>query len=149
MKKKIENFWYYYKVHTIVALIAIYIIVSSIIGSSKGQEYDHSIAIISKENYPSQEKVDDLIEVFSKKYGGTFEVKIYNITLGAIGEDEIVISKLGLDIANKISEYMFIEDMDAFKKATNNIEFKEVALVKNINWLNNLDLDNFYYCIRK
>ena len=149
IRKKIGYIWDYYKVHIFVGIVVIYIIVSSIIAFRSPDEYDHSIAIISKENYPSQEKVDALKEIFEDKFDGTFDVKIYNIELGAYGQDEITISKLGLDIANTISEYMFIEDMDAFKKATNNIEFVEVALVNEIDWLSNLDLDNFYYFVRK
>ena len=85
---------------------------------------------------------ENIKEIYNK-------IEIYNLALGQLGEDEVILSKLSLDLGNKISEYYFIEDMDAFKKATDNIEFESVALVSQIDWLNNLGLDNFYYCIRK
>lgn len=148
-KKKISNIWFYYKVPIIVGILAIFLVVTTIINKVNEPKFDHSIAIISKYNYPSQENVDKLTKIFEEKYQGTVDVKIYNVALGQIGEDENTISKLSLDLGNKISEFIFIEDMDTFKKTTANIEFSSVVLVSQIDWLSDLGLDNFYYCIRK
>lgn len=148
-KKKISNIWFYNKVPIIVTIIALFLVVTTVVNKVNEPKFDHSIAIISKYNYPSQENVDKLAKIFEDKYQGTFEVKIYNVALGEIGEDENIISKLSLDLGNKISEFIFIEDMDTFKKTTADIEFSSVVFVSQIDWLNNLGLDNFYYCIRK
>lgn len=148
-KKKISNIWFYYKVPIIVGILAIFLVVTTIINKVNEPKFDHSIAIISKYNYPSQENVDKLTKIFEEKYQGTVDVKIYNVALGQIGEDENTISKLSLDLGNKISEFIFIEDMDTFKKTTADIEFSSVVLVSQIDWLSDLGLDNFYYCIRK
>lgn len=148
MKKKLENIWFYYKIPIIIVIGVIALVSYSIYEKETEVKFDHSIAIISKYNYPSEENVQKLKEVFENKIGGSFDVAIYNVALGEIGEDEIVISKLGVDIANHISEYYFIEDMEAFKKATSTVEFKEVSLVSDLDYLDNLGLDNFYYCIR-
>ena len=147
--KKIENIWYYYKTYILVGIAILFLVVTTVVNKVNEPKFDHSIAIISKSNYPSQENVDKLINIYEDKYGGEFKVEIYNLALGQLGEDEVILSKLSLDLGNKISEYYFIEDTDAFKKATDNIEFESVALVSQIDWLNNLGLDNFYYCIRK
>lgn len=147
-KKTISNIWFYYKVPIIIGIAVILLIMDTIINKTNEPKYDYSIAIISKYNYPSEENVNKLREIFEDKYDGTFKIEIYNVALGEIGEDEIVISKLGLDIGNKISKFYFIEDMDTFKKTTANIEFSSVVLVSDLDWLSNLGLDNFYYCIR-
>lgn len=149
LRKKISNLWFYYKVPILIGIVAVLLIVATVINKVSEPKYDHSIAIISKYNYPNQENVERLTKIFEKKYGGTIEVKIYNVALGEIGEDENTISKLSLDLGNKISEFFFIEDIDTFKKTTADIEFSSVVLVSELDWLNNLGLDNFYYCIRK
>lgn len=149
MKKKLENIWYYYKIPIIIVIAVLALFVYTLKEKLSEEKYDHNIAIISKYNYPSEENVYKLKEIFENKVGGSFNINIYNVALGEIGEDEIVISKLGVDIANKISEYYFIEDMEAFKKATSNVEFIEVSLVNDVDYLNNLGLNNFYFCIRR
>ena len=149
LRKKISNLWFYYKVPILIGIVAVLLIVTTVINKVSEPKYDHSIAIISKYNYPNQENVERLTKIFEKKYGGTIEVKIYNVALGEIGEDENTISKLSLDLGNKISEFFFIEDIDTFKKTTADIEFSSVVLVSELDWLNNLGLNNFYYCIRK
>lgn len=148
-KKKLENIWYYYKIPIIITIIVIYVISITVINKLSVEKFDNSIAIISKENYPDEENVAKLTEIFEEKYNQTFEVVIYNVELGETGQDEAIISKLDLDLCNKLSTYFFIEDLDAFKKATANIEFSDVTLVKDTDYLNNLGLDNFYFCIRK
>ena len=149
IKKKITNIWFYYKIPILIGILAIFVIATTVVNKINEPKIDHSIAIISKHNYPSQENVDKLTKIFENKYNGTVEVKIYNVALGEVGEDENIISKLSLDLGNKISEDLFIEDLEIFKKTTADIEFSQVVLVSEIDWLNNLGLDNFYYCIRK
>lgn len=148
-KKKIQNIWYYYKIPIIIGIIAILIIGYTISNKLSAPKYDNSVAIISKYNYPSAEQVEELKNVFNEKYGGTFDVVIYNVALGELGEDEVIISKLSLDLGNKISKYIFIEDMDTFKKTTADIEFSDVVLVSDVDWLSNLGLDNFCFATRK
>lgn len=148
IKKKIENIWFYHKIPIIIGVLVIVLGIYTISEKLSTPKYDHSIAIVSKENYPSQENVDKLKDIFSERLGGSVDTVIYNVALGEVGEDEVILSKLSLDISNKISEYFFIEDMDAFKKATNDLEFSEVTLVSDIDWLSNLGLDNFYLARR-
>lgn len=148
-KRKLLNIWHYYKVPFVIITISILLIVFTIINKKNEPKYDYSIAIISKYNYPSEENVKKLREIFENKYNGSFNINIYNVSLGETGEDEVILSKLSLDIANKISEYYFIEDLDAFKKTTADVQFSSVVLVRDVDWLNDLGLDNFHYCIRK
>ena len=149
IKKKIKNIWFYYKIPIIIGIFALILVGYNIVNKLSEPKYDHSIAIISKYNYPSQESTDKLKTIFEEKYDGTFNVVIYNLALGELGEDEVILSKLSLDLGNKISEYFFIEDIDAFKKTTADIEFSDVVLVSDVDWLNNLELDDFYFAIRK
>lgn len=147
-KKTISNIWFYNKVPIIIGIIALFLLVGTIVNKVNEPKYDHSIAIISKYNYPSEGNVKRLKQTFEEKYGGTFKVDIFNVALGEAGEDEVIISKLSLDLGNKISEYLFIEDLETFKKTTADIKFSSVVLVSDLDWLSNLGLDNFYYCIR-
>lgn len=147
-KKKIENFWYYYKVPFIICLVVLYLVCNVYISKKNEVHYDNSVAIISKDNYPSEEQVEEIRSTFEDKYGGTFDVVIYNVALGEENQDEVTLSKLDLDLRNKVSTYFFIEDMDTFKKTTSDIEFSEVVLVNDTEWLENLGLDNFYFAIR-
>lgn len=149
IKKKIQNIWFYNKIPIIIGIIALLILGYTVYNKLSAPKYDHSIAIISKYNYPSAEKVEELRNIFEEKYGGTFDVAIYNVVLGELGEDEVTISKLSLDLGNSISKFIFIEDMDTFKKTTADIEFSDVVLVSDVDWLANLDLDNFYFATRK
>lgn len=148
IKKKFENIWYHYKAQILVAIGVIFVVVYSFANQGVENEFDHSIAIISKDNYPSESQVEKMINAFESKYDGSFEVRIYNIEINGYQQDEVIVSKLGIDISNKISEYYFIENLDAFKEATNNLEFKSIKKVENINWLKDLGVDKFWFAIR-
>lgn len=148
VKKRIENIWFYYKIPIIIGVIALFVIVETIAGIKETHKSDHSIAIISKENYPSQEEVDNLKNSFTEKYGGTFDVVIYNIELGAIGEDEVKISKLSIDLSNKTSTYLFIENLESFKETTNNIEINIEGQGKDISWLKDCGVDDLWFVTR-
>lgn len=148
-KKKIEYIWDYYKAPILIGIAVLFLVVTTITNKATEPKFDNSVAIISKHNYPSQDNVDKLTKIFEERTQGSVDVKIYNVALGEIGEDENTISKLSLDLGNKISEFLFIEDIETFKKTTANVEFDSVVLVSDLDWLNNLGLDNFYYCVRK
>lgn len=147
LRKKITNIWFYYKVPIIVGIIVLFVSIYSIRIFMSKDEYDHSVAFISTA-FPTEQQMDDIKVAFENQYGGTFEIQIFNIKLGADNQDQVTISQLDLDLGQKISEYLLIEDLDAFKKATNNLEIKDVALVSEIDWLKGNGIDNLYYAKR-
>ena len=148
LKKKLENIWYYYKTPIIIVVFILVCVLSVTTSSKKEEEYDHNIALISV-NYPTEEECIKIREAYSKHYGGTFGLTVYNVKLTELNQDQILISKLDLDLRNTISEYLLIEDLDAFKKATNDLKIYEVTLVSNIDWLKGLGADNLYFATRK
>lgn len=148
LKKTISNIWYYYKVYILIGLASIFLIIYSFVNVASVSENDYSIAIISKNNYPSEQQVEELTKAFEKQYNATFEVKIYNIELGGYGEDEVTISKLSLDLANHISYYLFIEDLDAFYEATNNLAINVLGQGKDFDWLNDCGVDELWLTTR-
>ena len=148
IKKKLENIWYYYKIPIIIGIIALIVIGETIKLKKEEPKFDNSIAIISKTNYPSQDEVEKLRNAFIKKYGGTFDVVIYNIELGAVGEDDVTISKLSLDLSNKISSYLFIENLDSFKETTNNLQINVLGQGKDFDWLKDCGVDNLWFATR-
>lgn len=148
-KKKLSYIWYYYKVPIIIAVLVLMLTIDVIVTKAHTVTYDHKIAIISKEYFPSQEKVDELKETFEQKYDGTFDVVLYRIDLSDNNLDEVTTSKLELDLGNKLSEYLFIYDIDTFNIATNNMQFKSLEKVSDVEWLKNkFELDEFYFAIR-
>lgn len=147
-KKKFTNIWYYYKVPIIIGIIALFVIVTTVVNKVNEPKYDHSIAIISKANYPSQEEVDKLKDVFEEKYGGECIVVIYNVALGEIGEDDVTISKLSLDLGNRISDFLFIEDLDKFLEVANNIDINTQGLGKEFDWLKDCGVDELWLTTR-
>lgn len=148
IKKKLENIWYYYKIPIIIGIIVLIVIGETIKLKKEEPKFDNSIAIISKTNYPSQDEVENLRNAFIKKYGGTFDVVIYNVELGAVGEDDVTISKLSLDLSNKISSYLFIENLDSFKETTNNLQINVLGQGKDFDWLKDCGVDNLWFATR-
>ena len=147
LMKKIENIWFYYKTHIIVGILILFVSIYSIRLYLQKEEYDHSVAFISS-TFPTENQMEEIQKSFEEQYGGKFEIKIYNITLGADNQDQVTISQLDLDLGRKISEYLIIEDLDAFKKATNNLQIYDVALISDIDWLKNKGIDQLYYAKR-
>lgn len=148
IKKKLENIWYYYKIPIIIGIIVLIVIGETIKLKKEEPKFDNSIAIVSKTNYPNQDELEKLRNAFIEKYGGTFDIAIYNVELGAVGEDDVIISKLSLDLSNKISSYLFIENLDSFKDATNNLEINVLGQGKDFDWLKNCGVDNLWFATR-
>lgn len=147
-KKTISNIWYHYKAYILIGLAVIFLIIYSSINARTVNKYDYSVAIISKNNYPSEKQVEKLTTAFEKKYNATFEIKIYNVELGGYGEDDVIISKLSLDLANHISTYLFIEHLDAFDEATNNLEINVLGQGKEFDWLKDCGVDELWLATR-
>ena len=61
-KTKIENFWFYYKKHVIVAIVLLAVLVSECVRCSRQIDYDLQISYYSK-NVASQERIDELKEI--------------------------------------------------------------------------------------
>lgn len=148
IKKKLENIWYYYKVPIIIGIVVLFVVGEAIVFKKSEQKFDNSVAIISKNNYPNQEEIENLRNAFIKKYGGTFDAVIYNIELGAVGEDDVTISKLSLDLSNRISAYLFIENLESFKETTNNLEINVQGQGKEFDWLKDCGVDNLWFVSR-
>lgn len=147
-KKKLSNIWYYYKVPIVIVALIIFVFVDYKLTNPTEEKFDNSIAIISQV-FPSEDELNNIVEIFENKYEGTFEVNIYNVELGKENQSQETLGRLDLDLANSISNYLIIQDLDAFKKATNNMELYNVALIKDLDWLCGHEIDEFYFATRK
>lgn len=65
-KKKWENYWYYYKIHTIVAIVAIIVLAFLIKQCTDRIEPDMSVTIVTNNVTLSQERIDDIEKMLSK-----------------------------------------------------------------------------------
>lgn len=66
IKKKWENFWYYYKVHTIVAIVVIAALAFMIKQCADRVEPDLEVIIVSDSVVLSQERVNDIEKALAK-----------------------------------------------------------------------------------
>ena len=75
-KKKLENFWYYYKAHTIFALFTVLFIVISTVQCSKKIEYDMSFAHVGS-SYIATEQIEQSLKKIVPDINGDGKVNIY------------------------------------------------------------------------
>lgn len=139
MKKKLENFWYYYKYYVLIALGVIAVLVWVYLPSNRAEEkFDYCIGIVSPVYY-DDEQIDALKEALSATYGKT-DVRCYHVQLGASGQDEIEISSLDMDLIAGTSKAFLVADAETFKEVVN-AELSEAVPVSEIESLKGLGFD--------
>lgn len=62
-RKKLENYWYYYKTHTIFALLSLLFIALSIVQCSKNVEHDIALAYVSSVYMPTEQIQQSLAKI--------------------------------------------------------------------------------------
>lgn len=145
-KKKLENIWYYYKVPIIIIGLIIIVTLDIIITTKPEEKYDHSIAFIAT-NFPEEESLNKITDLFEKEYNKTFKLEIFNLDFNY--PDQVEISRLDLDLGNKISDYLIVEDIEGFEKAIADNIIIEIAQINEIDFLKGNNLDNYYLVTRK
>ena len=145
-KKKIENLWFHYKVPILILLVIAIIGLDILITTPLDDHYDREIALISPTAFPP-EQVDSLKNALSAEYGN-INLNTYTVSLGDLNQDEVVLSKLDLDLGNKISSILLIEDLDAFKGATEVVDTSKAVQLKDLPRFAGIGFDSLWFIDR-
>ena len=144
----IKNYWYYYKAYIITGVLALAVVIYSFAGSGSGEEYARYAAVISPDYY-SEEQLAALQAALTEQYG-SFGVRVYQVALGELNQDEAVLSKLDLDLGKGLSDTLLLADPEAFAAAIDaNIKISDPVPVSEISFLKGLGFDSLYYVTRK
>ena len=132
MKKKLQNFWFYYKKHLLVA-IAVLLVVCYLGSQSAGRDKpDYHIGLVQTLPLP-EEALQELEVVFSaagvdRNGDGKVLVQIhtYYVDLADDSENAGVenaqtVSALDADLIGRVSGLFLLEDVQTFRRITGDI----------------------------
>ena len=151
MKKKLQNFWYYYKIPAIIILVifaaGLYFFLTTR-GSVPG---DYHIAIISSRSCSDEQlsKVKTALEGAGEDQNGdgvtAVGIRVFHFAIGKDGQDMKEIAGLDADLVGKESGLFFTEDPEQFEASTNGIGKASGAVpVSEIPLLADCGLDDLY-----
>ena len=156
-KEKVKHFWYYYKVHCIIALGVILLLGFFVYQKATEVKYDTSVMIFAR-GYISQDGKNKINTKFSKWIDGNCETTFISIVEPDMQNAEkvsAVYSKLDSYLAAGITN-AFIFDKETYDAIMENAEYKEVLndnTVKiGVAGIKSLGLDSryeYYYVTRK
>ena len=151
MKQKLQNFWYYYKIHTIIILAVLAAALYFFLSQRGSVSSDYNIAVISPQGCSEEHlaKIANVIRNAGKDQNGdgSVEVKVsvYRFSMGKDEQDQIEIMKLDADLVGKESGIFFTEDPDQFEASTNGIgKAADAVAVSGIPLLADCGLDDLY-----
>lgn len=147
IREKLEHFWYYYKTPALIALVVLLVVIESLITTPKTEKYDASVAVISPSGY-SEESVAKLRDALEAELGGKVEVKLFMLDLGALNQDETDLALLDIDLRNRISKILLLDDVEKFEQATDNLSISEAVRVKDVEYLSGLGFDELWMVSR-
>ena len=127
MKAKFANFWYYYKIPLLVALIVLtaggYLLLQQI----KTDPADYDVAIVSPDYYADEQisALQNFLASAGTDITGDGKIIVtihrYRLAIGEEGQDISEISALDADLVGKVSGLFILQDPPAFETATNGI----------------------------
>lgn len=128
---KLKTFWYYYKNHTIIAILAIIVFVPMIWDLATRLEPDYSVAIISQ-SYYTQEQLDKLKEVLTQNAGDPngdghvlVDVMYYQVDVNEPYRNDTGISALQGNITAGMSGFFLMDDALSFQSATGLLAYQD------------------------
>lgn len=84
-KKKLENYWYYYKIHTLIGVFILVIVVTTIRDKMRQIDYDYCIGVVTESNiqYEQLDQLQQAFESYADDYNedGEVHVQIENYVL--------------------------------------------------------------------
>ena len=154
-KKKIRNFWYYYKAQTIIVLI----ILASVLWFmtlGKIPPDDYIIGIVSPRGFSGDQLVR-IRSVFEQagmdlNRDGSVNVKLnlFRFAIGTEGADSTEIARLDADLVGHESGIFFTEDPEAFEAATNGIgKATDAVPVSEVPAFSDCGIDELFFLLRK
>lgn len=143
----IKNYWYYYKAYVITGVLVIALVIYSFVNGGEGETFSRYAAVISS-SYYTEEQAEALQKALTEQYG-SFGVRVYQIELGALNQDDATLAKLDLDLARRLSDTLLLEDPAAFDAATGGLPVSEPVPVSSVPYLTGLGFDELYLVTRE
>ena len=155
MKKKLQNFWYYHKVHVIIILAVLAAGLWFCLQDRKTTVPDYHAAIVSPRGCPDEQlaKLRSVLEGAGQDQNGdglvSVTVQVYRFAIGEDGQERTEIAKLDADLVGKQSGVFFVEDPEKFEEATNGIgKAADAVPVGDIPPLSGCGIDGLYLLLR-
>jgi uncharacterized protein YxeA len=137
-KKKMQNYWFYYKIHTIVAVIAIIIVAVLVTQCVKTDRPDMTVMMISKNVSLTEEQVQKVQNMLSKYTADTNNDGKKIVTLDVITIDDDNNAQMAMASRQKMTaeiaatdNTVYILDDEFYNFLNQNDEF--IADLKDIN----------------
>ena len=147
IKEKLDHFWYYYKTPALIAAVVILIVIETLITTPKTEKYDLSVAVVSPSGY-SEESVGKLRDALETELRRSVEVRLFRLDLGELNQDETDLALLDIDLRNRISEILLLDDVEKFEQATDNLSIYEPVRVGDVEYLSGLGFDELWMVSR-
>ncbi len=154
MKKKLQNFWYYYKVPAIIALIVlaagIYLLLQH-----RSVESDYHAAIVSPQSPSADqlERIQKALEGIGQDQNGDGSVvvtlRVFRFAIGENGQGMNEAAALDADLVGNQSGLFFVNDPEKFEKSTNEIgKAADAVPVSGILLFSDCGIDDLYFLVR-
>lgn len=127
MKNKLQNFWYYHKIHSIIILVVLVIGVYLLLTQQNSVKSDYDIAIVSAQGCSDEQmaQIRDVFQQAGTDQNGdgavTVKVHLYRFAIGESGQDREAVAGLDADLVGKISGIFFVDNPERFEAATNGL----------------------------
>ena len=155
MKQKLQNFWYYYKIPTIIVLAILAAALWFFLQNRQITTADYDIAIVSPRGITEEQvtKLGSILESAGRDQDGNGSVKVnvsvYRFSIGEDGQNDLEVAKLDADLVGKVSGILFSNDPERFEETTNGIgKAADAVPVSGIPLLTGCGIDDLYLLIR-
>lgn len=155
MKNKLQNFWYYYKIPTIIVLILLAVGLYFFSTTRQTVESDYHAAIVSPQS-PSGvqlERIQKALVGLGQDQNGdglvAVTLRVFRFAIGEDGQDMNEVAALDADLVGNESGLFFVQDPDKFEQSTNGIGKAADAIpVSEIPLLTGCGIDDLYLLVR-
>ena len=126
MKETIRNFWYYHKLHVIIALTVL-LAGSYLFTQKETVKPDYDAAVISPAGCTEQQlqmlkaALEQAGEDRTEDGQVSVRIHVYRLTVGADGQNANEIAALDADLVGKVSGLFITGDPTSLEKATNGL----------------------------
>lgn len=155
MKKKFQNFWYYYKVLAIIVLAVLAVGIYFFLIQRRSVESDYHAAIVSPQSPSSDqlERIQKALEEIGQDQNGDGSVvvnlRVFRFAIGESGQGMNEAAALDADLVGNESGLFFVEDPEKFEKSTNGIgKAADAVPVSGIPLFSGCGIDDLYFLVR-
>lgn len=131
-KKKLENFWYYYKIHTLVAIFILIVVAITVQQCASKVDPDMTVVVATNNPVLSQDNQDRL-----QNYLGTFtsdlnkdgkkQVQVDALYFGDSQTAQAMQAKLAIDLMPETKVYVFITDDTTYQSLAKQEAFAKLS----------------------